>query len=70
MAWAYKGLGDKNRLQVILWFHEITGGLQGLTGGHKRLQGVTISYRTVTTGKRGLQKKINTNPNSKIQHAF
>ena len=70
MAWAYKGLGDKNRLQVILWLREITGGLQGLTGGHKRLQGVTISYRTVTTGKRGLQKKINTNPNSKIQHAF
>ena len=70
MAWTYKGLGDKNRLQVILWLQEITGGLQGLTGGHKSLQGVTISYRTVTTGKRGLGKKINTNPNSKIQHAF
>ena len=38
MAWAYKGLGDKNRLQVILWLQEITGGLQGLTGGHKSLQ--------------------------------
>ena len=64
MAWAYKGLGDKNRLQVILWLQEITGGLQGLTGGHK-------SYRTVTNGKRGLrEKKIITNPNSKIQHAF
>ena len=57
MAWAYKGLGNKNRLQVILWLQEITGGLQGLTGGHKSLQGVTISYRTVTTGKRGLRKK-------------
>ena len=57
MASAYKGLGDKNRLQVILWLHEFSGGLQGLTGGHKRLQGVTISYRTVTNGKRGLQKK-------------
>ena len=73
MTWAYKGLGDKNRLQVILWLQEITGGLQGLTGGHKSLQGVTISYRTLTTGKRGwrekkltpiLTRKYNTHSNS------
>ena len=45
MTWAYKGLGDKNRLQVILWLQEITGGFtrayrgsQEVSGGHNGLQ--------------------------------